>query len=176
MKTYPSAKIQLIFYFTTKRLANSLCGCKSKNDWVFITQIEAYFEDKNLNDATIVTKFDEYPEILTINMEKCANERGGTWYELRFLYRNIEIITAGCLGHPAKDKSKLDALLVVASPAIMAQDGIFILFLSIKAAKTESYIRMLRDYCEKRKFEALMLQINSQYLREHPRITTFEVL
>lgn len=117
-----------------------------KNDWVFITQIEAYVKDKSLDDVAIVTKFDEHPKMLTISMKNYTNDKGGSWYELRFLYRNIEIIATSGLSHLAKDKSKLDALLGVTVPAIMAKDDMFILFSPIMAVETEPCIRMLRDY------------------------------
>lgn len=80
-------------------------------------------------------------------MKNYTDDKGGAWYELRFLYRNIEIIATGDLSHLAKDKSKLDAFLGVAALATMAEDDMYILFSPLKAV--ESCIRILRDYSKK---------------------------
>ncbi|RCH80223.1 hypothetical protein CU097_000882, partial [Rhizopus azygosporus] len=125
---------------------NPLLKEDSVPKFVFITQIEAYVKDKNLDDVAIVTKFDGHPEMLTISMKNYTNDKGGSCYELRFLYRNIEIITTGDLSHLAKDRSKLDAFLGVAAPAIMAEDDMFILLSPIMAMEAEPCIKMLRNY------------------------------
>lgn len=117
------------------------------NDWVFITQIEAYIKDKDLDDVAIVNKHDEKPDELTIEMKQFQNERGGSWYELRFLYMNLEVIATGGLSQ--LKNNKLNAFLGVAAPAQMADDDKFILFSPTKAVESIWCIRMLRNYSKR---------------------------
>ncbi|CEG63664.1 hypothetical protein RMATCC62417_00774 [Rhizopus microsporus] len=67
------------------------------NDWIFITQIEAYYKDKDVDDVATTSNLDEYPHEFTVKMEKLANERGGSWYELRFTYKKLEVIVTDVL-------------------------------------------------------------------------------
>lgn len=109
-----------------------------QNNWIFITQVEAYFHDKNVDDVAQVDDRDFYPETLSIDMVKCQEGRG-TWYELRFRLFKIEIIaTGGFFNKGGKQENRMGAFLGVAAPSELAQDSHFVLFSPIKAVKTSA--------------------------------------
>ncbi|EIE83764.1 hypothetical protein RO3G_08469 [Rhizopus delemar RA 99-880] len=79
-------------------------------------------------------------------MKKFSSEGSGLWYELRFVYKKIEIIATSGIYQDHKNKIKLNAFLGGAAPPVMAKGNNFILFSPKKAAGAISCIRMLRDY------------------------------
>lgn len=79
-------------------------------------------------------------------MKKFSSEGNGLWYELRFVYKKIEIIATSGIYQDHKNKIKLNAFLGGAAPPVMAKGNNFILFSPKKAAGAISCIRMLRDY------------------------------
>lgn len=119
-----------------------------ENKWIFISQIEAYYHDKNIDDVSQVDDKDEYPEKITVSIEKFQEGRG-SWYELRFRYQKIEIIATGGLYNSNANNDDLRAFLGVAAPPSMASDSKFILFSPAKPAETVSCVRMLRNYKKK---------------------------
>ncbi|KAG1633289.1 hypothetical protein G6F44_010446 [Rhizopus delemar] len=118
-----------------------------QNNWIFITQVEIYYKDKNIDDVAIISKLDQYANHLTINMEK-FQEGKATWYELRFVFGKFEIIATGGLCNHIKD-DKLDAFLGVATPPLMVFDDRFILFSPLQAVNTELCPRTIRNYKKK---------------------------
>ncbi|KAI9485606.1 MAG: hypothetical protein EXX96DRAFT_515032 [Benjaminiella poitrasii] len=80
-------------------------------------------------------------------MKKFSKKGSGLGYELRFVYKKIEIIATGGIYQDYKNKFKLNAFLGVAAPPVMAKDNNFVLFSPKKKANgTTSYIRMIRGY------------------------------
>ena len=58
-----------------------------QNNWIFITQVEIYYKDKDIDDVATVSKLDEYTDSLTINLEKFQEDKAA-WYELRFVIKD----------------------------------------------------------------------------------------
>jgi hypothetical protein len=118
-----------------------------QNNWIFITQVEIYYKDKDIDDVATISKLDQYTDNLTINLEK-FQEGKAAWYELRFVFGKFEIIATGGLYNHIKD-DKLDVFLGVAAPSLMAFDDRFTLFSPVQAANTELCPKMLRNYKKK---------------------------
>lgn len=55
-----------------------------ENNWIFVTQVEVYVKERQVDDVAIVTEFDEVcPKLATIR--KKATEGKGAWREIRIL-------------------------------------------------------------------------------------------
>lgn len=59
-------------------LLNSIVISQQSN-WIFITQIEFYYKDIQIENVAMVNKHEKYPKQLDITMEKCQEDRG-TWF------------------------------------------------------------------------------------------------
>lgn len=112
-----------------------------ESNWVFNTQIEIYYKDKAVDDVAIISKLDNYPDKLVVNMERFQEDRG-SWYGLRFTFKKFEITATGGLSNTMYS-SKINAFLGIAAPSVIALDTKFILFSPVYAAETISYSRML---------------------------------
>jgi rare lipoprotein A (peptidoglycan hydrolase) len=88
-----------------------------QNNWIFITQVETYYHEKEIDDVAQVDQKDKYPQNLVVNMEKCQKGKG-SWYELRFRCQKVEIIATGGYYNKEHDSNKLGAFLGVAAHLI----------------------------------------------------------
>jgi hypothetical protein len=129
-----------------------------QNNWIFITQVEAYYHEKEIDDVAQVDQKDKYSQNLVANMEKCQ-EGKGSWYELRFRCQKVEIIATGGYYNKEHDSNKLGAFLGVAAPSYMVLDTNFILFSPAIPEETLSCIRVLRNYKKKRQLEKMVFQV-----------------
>lgn len=80
-----------------------------QNNWVFITQFEAYYHDKDVGDVAQVNENDTRSQQLEIDMVKCQEGRG-SWQELRCRLNKIEMIVTGWLLQQKQQKKKNGSL------------------------------------------------------------------
>ncbi|KAI8095419.1 hypothetical protein BDF21DRAFT_353063 [Thamnidium elegans] len=117
----------------------------NENNWLFITQIEAYYHSKTMDDVSQFSKNNNYPKNFVVEIEKCA-EGKGVWYELKIRYKKVEIIATGGIYNRTDNNSNLGAFLGVSIPSALAHNTRLILFSPIVPTKSLSCIRMLRNY------------------------------
>ncbi|KAI9356397.1 hypothetical protein BD770DRAFT_390152 [Pilaira anomala] len=116
------------------------------NHWIFVTQVEVYYHDKEIDDVAQVDEKNEYTDTLTVKMEK-RQEGRGSWYELCFWCQRFEIVaTGGLCNHENGSRDKLDAFLGVTIPSFIGKDSNPIFFSPNTPVQTVSCIRMLRNY------------------------------
>ncbi|CEP07691.1 hypothetical protein [Parasitella parasitica] len=70
------------------------CVVRSQqNNWIFVTQVEAYYHNKNVDDVAQVDKKDRYPQKKVVKLEKCQEGKGswqrGAQWELITIGVNI---------------------------------------------------------------------------------------
>lgn len=54
-----------------------------QNNWMLITQVEAYYHDRTIDDVSQNGPHIKYPTKSQVAFEKCEMGKG-TWYEIRF--------------------------------------------------------------------------------------------
>lgn len=67
-----------------------------ENNWVSITQVEAYYHSKKIDDVAQYNPRNKYPEFFSVDFKQ-RKEGKGIWYELRFRFKKLEMIATGGL-------------------------------------------------------------------------------
>lgn len=62
-----------------------------QNNWMLITQVEAYYHDRTIDDVSQNDPHIKYPTKSQVAFEKCEMGKG-TWYEIRFRLQRLESI------------------------------------------------------------------------------------
>ena len=75
-----------------------------------MTQIEIYFKDKSIDNVAVVSKLDEQPKKLKIEINKVSEGRGA-WCELQILLGKSEALVTGRLTGRYDNDGELDAFL-----------------------------------------------------------------
>lgn len=128
------------------------------NNWIFITQVEVYYHDKETDDVAQVDKHNEYLKTLTVHLTN-RQEGKGSWHELCFWCHKFEIVATGGYYNDQDTINNLGVFLGVTVPSFIGKDLNTILFSPLTPVDTFSCVRMLRSYKKKRKFERVVFQI-----------------
>lgn len=62
-----------------------------QNNWMLITQVEAYYHDRTIDDVSQNDLNIKYPTKSQVAFEKCEMGKG-VWYEIRFRFQRLESI------------------------------------------------------------------------------------
>lgn len=80
-----------------------------ENNWIFVTQVEAYYHSKKIDGVAQYNDRNKYPEVFSVEIKHCEEEKG-IWHELRFRYKKLEMIATGGLYGNNDIESNLGAL------------------------------------------------------------------
>ncbi|KAG2199667.1 hypothetical protein INT47_005192 [Mucor saturninus] len=118
-----------------------------ENNWLFVTQIEAYYHDKAIDDVAQIDKSSKYPNYLEASIEKFEMGKG-SWYELRFRCQKVEFIATGGIFQSEQGDTKLVAFLGVAVPSFICHDTELLIFSPTTKPESVACVRMLpMNFC-----------------------------
>lgn len=93
-----------------------------ENNWMVITQVEAYYHDQKLDGVSQNGLSYTYPSKLGVTIEKCEMGRA-TWYEARFRFKKLEFIATG--GITNGTNGGINAFLGVTVPSALVKTPTF---------------------------------------------------
>lgn len=139
LRLYNDNHYNIYIEFTVEPLKQLLTHAvivNQNNYWIFISQLEVYYEYKAIDDVAFVTKSDTFVDELIVKMERQTNEA-------------CKVLGGGFGGTRIDEETTITPFLGVGVPSSLAADENYILFGSNSAVSSHSYLRMLRDYQRK---------------------------